>query len=466
MTSEESLGAMNAAVAAFDHGLGAWPSCDAKVRMQHVLRFVRAMKTRREEVVKGLMWEIGKSRKDAEKEFDRTVLYIEETVKLLKKIERKSRKTIVSEGFLAEIRRMPLGVALCMGPFNYPLNETFTTLLPAILMGNTIIFKPGRFGVLFLRPFLEMFRDCFPAGVVNVIYGEGPTIISPIMASGLLDVFVFIGSHKTANIIKKQHPNPHRLTSVLGLDAKNPAILLPDADLATAIPDCVTGALSFNGQRCTALKIFFVHRSILDKFLEMFNAALAKMQPGLPWTAGVAFTSLPETGKTAYLSTLVSDALANGATIQNPLGGETEGAFFYPTVLSPVNEKMRIYHEEQFGPVIPVVPFDDPEMPVNYVLNSQYGQQASIFGTNPATIGRYIDRLSNQLGRININAQCQRGPDVFPFAGRKDSAERVLSIRDALEVFSFPTILTMRDSEVNRKLLEEMRVGKLSEFVV
>src|SRR3546814_20337161 len=96
-----------------------------------------------------------------------------------------------------------MGVALCMGPYNYPLNETFTTLIPALIMGNTVVFKPAKFGVLLIRPLLEAFRDSFPAGVINVIYGRGRETVSALMASGKIDVFAFIGPPKGAADLKK-----------------------------------------------------------------------------------------------------------------------------------------------------------------------------------------------------------------------------------------------------------------------
>ena len=110
-------------------------------RIACVRKFVLMMTEERENIVNLLMWEIGKTRKDSEKEFDRTVSYINETIEALKKLDRDSSRFTISQKIIAQIRRAPLGVVLCMGPFNYPLNETFTTLIPALIMGNTIIFK-------------------------------------------------------------------------------------------------------------------------------------------------------------------------------------------------------------------------------------------------------------------------------------------------------------------------------------
>src|SRR5690606_12590847 len=170
---KESLEALDAAVKAYDLGHGVWPTMSVTERIEHVEKFLDAMREKRAEVVKLLMWEIGKTLKDSEKEFDRTVDYIVDTIKALKNLDRNSSKLIEEQGFMAQIRRVPLGVALCMGPYNYPLNETFTTLFPALIMGNTVVFKPAKYGVLLIRPLLGAFRDSSPPGGVDVIYGRG-----------------------------------------------------------------------------------------------------------------------------------------------------------------------------------------------------------------------------------------------------------------------------------------------------
>lgn len=465
LTSTEALEALDAAVKAYDLGQGLWPTMSVTERIEHVEKFLAAMREQRTAVVKLLMWEIGKTLKDSEKEFDRTCDYIVDTIKAYKDLDRNSAKLIEEQGFMAQIRRVPLGVSLCMGPYNYPLNETFTTLIPALIMGNTVVFKPAKFGVLLIRPLLEAFRDSFPPGVINIIYGKGRETVGALMETGKIDVFAFIGTNKGANDLKRLHPKPHRLKAVLGLDAKNPAIVLHDADIDNAVSECITGSLSFNGQRCTALKILFVHRSILDSFLEKFNAAIKKLKPGMPWDNGASLTPLPEPGKVEYLRELVEDAKKHGATVINENGGESLNSFFYPAVVYPVNSKMRLYSEEQFGPVVPIVPFDDDDEAIDYVINSNYGQQVSIFGTDSRNIAKFIDAFVNQLGRININAQSQRGPDTFPFNGRKDSAEGTLSIADALRVFSMRTLVATKNTDSNKQIISNIIRNRESAFL-
>jgi glyceraldehyde-3-phosphate dehydrogenase (NADP+) len=465
LTSKESLEALDAAVKAYDMGHGLWPTLSVIQRIEHVEKFLGAMREKRAVVVKLLMWEIGKTLKDSEKEFDRTCDYLADTIKALKDLDRNSAKLVEEQGFMAQIRRVPLGVALCMGPYNYPLNETFTTLFPALIMGNTVVFKPAKYGVLLIRPLLEAFRDCFPAGVINIIYGKGRETVGALMETGKIDVFAFIGTNKGANDLKKLHPKPHRLKAILGLDAKNPAIVLPDADLDNAVSECITGSLSFNGQRCTALKLLYVHKDIVKPFIEKFKAEVKKIKPGMPWDSGVGLTPLPEPGKVEYLRDLVEDAKKHGATVVNENGGEYLNSFFYPAVLYPVNDKMKLYYEEQFGPVIPIVPFDNDDEAIRYVVNSNFGQQVSIFGSDSRRVAKLMDAFVNQVGRINLNTQSQRGPDTFPFNGRKDSAEGTLSVADALRVFSIRTLVATKSTESNKQIMSTIIRNRESAFL-
>jgi glyceraldehyde-3-phosphate dehydrogenase (NADP+) len=465
MDSATALQALDAALGAYNLGQGYWPTRSVADRIAYVEKFLARMRIVRSEVVNLLMWEIGKTRKDSEKEFDRTCDYIVDTIRALKDLDRSSAKFTEEQGFVAQIRRVPLGVALCMGPYNYPLNETFSTLIPALIMGNTVVFKPAKYGVLLIRPLLEAFRDSFPPGVINIIYGKGRETVGALMETGKVDVFAFIGTHKGANDLKKLHPKPNRLKAILGLDAKNPAIILPDADLDNAVNECITGSLSFNGQRCTALKILFVHKQIVNEFLWKFTEAIKKLKPGMPWEPDVSLTPLPEPGKTTYLDGLVKDALNHGARIVNENGGQINQTFFYPAVLYPVNDKMRVYYEEQFGPVIPVVPFERDEEPIQYVVNSNYGQQVSVFSSSGKALARYIDAFINQVGRINLNTQCQRGPDTFPFNGRKDSAEGTLSVADALRAFSIRTVVATKATDENKQIISSIIRNRESVFL-
>lgn len=464
-TNNESQQALLATVKAYDYGKGEWPAMSVEQRIECLDNFTQKMISKKDIVVKLIMWEIGKSFADSNKEFDRTVEYIYDTIQELKDIDRESSRFHIEQGIIAQVRRAPLGVVLCMGPFNYPLNETFTTLIPALLMGNTILFKPPKHGTLLFSPLLEAFKTSFPKGVVNTIYGRGSNIVPNLMNSGKIDVLALIGSSKVANDLKKLHPKVNRLRAILGLDAKNAAIIDRNADLNLTVQETLAGALSFNGQRCTALKIIFVDRMIVDSFLDKLKTELENLKIGMPWEAGVTITPLAEVNKPQYLDDCVKDAIAHGATVINDNGGEICESFFRPAIVYPVNSKMKLYGEEQFGPIIPIVPYDSIEEPIEYVINSSHGQQVSLFSNDEEVITSLISPLVNQVGRVNINCQCQRGPDNFPFTGRKDSAEGTLSVRDALRSFSIRSIVATKATQKNKELLNGIIENNKSNFL-
>ena len=464
MDGDSALLAVNSAYEAFGKGQGKWPTMKVASRIECMEKFVEKMKLKREEIVKLLMWEIGKNLSDSQKEFDRTVDYIYDTIEEYKEIDIDSARFHKNSGVRAQIRRGPLGVVLCLGPYNYPLNETFSLLIPAIIMGNTTIFKPAKHGVLLIAPLLEAFQESFPSGVVNILFGRGRQIASPIMKTGKVDVLALIGHSSSAISLQDLHPNKNRLRLVLGLEAKNPAIILPDADLDLTISECISGSLSFNGQRCTALKILYVHDDIKDAFLERFSERVDELQLGMPWD-NTLLTPLPEPGKPAYIKELIDDAIEKGAKVVNKRGGEQSVNYIFPAVLYPVTKDMNVYQEEQFGPVVPIISFSDINTPLDDMAASNYGQQVSLFGRNIKQIAPLVDTLVNLVCRVNLNSSCQRGPDIFPFTGRKNSAVSTLSVRDALRSFSIRTFVAAKDNDQNNRILRELLDSDSSNFI-
>ena len=457
--------ALNAASSAYNNGQGLWPTMKVIDRISCMEKFVSQMKLKRDEVVKYLMWEIGKNYKDSQKEFDRTVDYIYDTINDYKQLDRNSAKFHKHSGVYAHIRRGPLGVVLCLGPYNYPLNETFALLIPALIMGNTAIFKPAKLGVLLLTPLMEAFQNSFPNGVVNILFGRGRTLASPLMLTGKIDVLALIGHSNSANSLQNAHPKKNRLRIVLGLEAKNPAIVLSNANLELAVKECIAGTLSFNGQTCTALKILYIHESIFDDFIDKFCKEVDSLLYGNPWDNNVMLTPLPEPDKPKYIKSLIDDALSKGASILNTKGGTISDNYIYPSVVYPVNKKMNLYHEEQFGPIIPVMTFKDTQEPLNDMAESNYGQQVSVFGNDTDELAPLIDSLVNLVCRVNLNSSCQRGPDVFPFTGRKDSAFSTLSVRDALRSFSIRTFVAAKDNNNNSEIIKTILDQKKSNFI-
>ncbi|MFO8236630.1 MAG: aldehyde dehydrogenase family protein [Bacteroidales bacterium] len=460
LDKDTALNVLKAAETSYNYGKGKWPLMQIEERIECMSSFMEKLISFHDSIVKFMMWEIGKPSHEATKEFDRTIDYLSDTLEAAKDIAENNLEIHDHEGIKANIKAAPVGVVLCMGPFNYPLNESFATIIPALMMGNSVIFKPPKYGSLLYQPLLELFSECFPSGVFNTVYGHDEDVIIPLLNTGRIDMLAFIGTSKAANILHSHHPKPNRLKEVLGLEAKNPAIIFEDADIGNSVRQCLKGALTFNGQRCTALKILFVHSSIVDKFLGRLKFEIEKIKIGMPWDEDVTITPIPDAERIKYLSELVHDARNKGALVLNDNGGYHDKSLFFPTLLYPVDSSMSIYHEEQFGPVIPVVTFDDIQEPIRYVWQSKYGQQISLFGNDRATMNYVVSSVLHQTGRVNLNTICQRGPDQFPFTGRKDSAKSILSVKDALAEFSMPGIVAVKDDYEGIEMLSAVLKGK------
>ena len=146
-------------------------------------------------------------------------------------------------------------------------------------------------------------------------------------------------------------------------------------------------------------------------------------------------------------------------------GGETNGTYYHPAVVYPVTAEMMLYGTEQFGPIVPVVAYKSEDEIDAFMRTSAYGQQVALFGTDPGRISRLIDALVNQVCRINVNTQCRRGPDTFPFTGRKDSAEGTLSVSDALRAFSIRTMVSIASTDRDKRILTDIVTGRMSSFL-
>jgi len=268
----------------------------------------------------------------------------------------------------------------------------------------------------------------------------------------------FIGSSKAADTLIKQHPAPHRLKYALGLDAKNLCVVTEHADLDVAAKECVLGATSFNGQRCTAIKLMLVHKTVADAFLPKFQAELGKLKAGLPWDKA-DLTPMPEANKSDYINGLVEDATSKGAKVL--MGGEVRNStLMTPAVLYPVNPDMRVWHEEQFGPAIPIGTYESVDEIYDYYKTTMFGQQAAVFTTQTEPVAPLLDFLELQVGRVNINTQCSRGPDLYPFSGRKSSAIGTLCISEALRGFCVESVLAAKATATNNNILKAVVEGE------
>jgi glyceraldehyde-3-phosphate dehydrogenase (NADP+) len=456
---DEALEAVEAGERALAGGSGAWPSAAESTRIAAVERFASLVAADAEQIAKLLMWEIGKPITAARSEVSRSLEYIKDTIAEVRRIADISPVYTGQAGKTTHHAKdvlRPLGTVLCVAPFNYPINEFLTTIIPALLMGNVVIAKTPRFGMLANQLLMKAFAEAFQPGVVSLLPGDGRAVLPAVIGAkrndvfgnpkGVIDVLAFIGSEAAANAILGQHPTPSFVHKILGLGAKNAAVVLPGADALATATKLVKGALGFNGQRCTAEKIIFVPAGAEgDALVRSIADRVGKLPLGMPWDPAAAITPLPEAHKLAAMWSLLEDATARGAVIVNAGGGTGCFSLMRPAVVDGVAEGMRLYDEEQFGPLVPIARYGSLQEVIAWHLRSPYGQQAGVFGPDSAERRDLVRTLASFVARVNIDDVCQRGPDTFGFTAADKSGFGTLSIRNALLSFSRSVIIQSPD---------------------
>jgi len=355
------------------------------------------------------------------------------------------------EGFTREkmsmTYRVPLGVVLCIGPFNYPFNLTGSKIAPALIAGNTVIMKPptqGAITPLHLGIILE--KAGVPPGVFNIITGRGSEIGDYLTGHSGIDMISFTGSSETGkNLAKVAGMKP----LLLELGGKDAAIVLDDADLNITVNSIVSGAFSFSGQRCTAVKRVLPMPRIANKLVERVTEETLKLSVGDP-AENKTIGPLISSKQCDYVQGLINDALDKGATLK--CGNKREGNIIWPTILDHVTTDMRVAWEEPFGPVLPFIRIYSAEEAIQISNKSEYGLQGMIFTENVDLAFNIAQEL--EVGTVQINGKSARGPDHFPFLGTKSSGLGTQGIKYSIEAMSRPKVVVMNLTEKGKLVRE------------
>lgn len=386
-----------------------------------------------EELSTILMKEIGKDLSSSTSEVKRTADFIRFTADAGKSLE---GETIASDNFpgfkqnkLSFAQRVPVGVVLAISPFNYPINLSASKLAPALIAGNSVVLKPPTQGALSALHLVRILQEAgIPKGVINTITGDTKEIGDYLVTHKDIDFINFTGSSKVGKHIALVAGMVPMLMELGGKDA---AIILSDADLEAAGKQIVSGAYSYSGQRCTAIKRVLVLEDIAEEFSSILLREVQLLTVGAP-EANSIVTPLINKEAADYVEELIQDALDKGAQLL--CGNQRKDNLIYPTLLDKVREDMRVAWEEPFGPVLPIIRVKDKEEAIALANKSEYGLQSSIFTKN-INDAFYIAR-SLQVGAVQINNKSERGPDHFPFTGVKASGMGTQGIRYSIEAMT------------------------------
>ena len=313
----------------------------------------------------------------------------------------------------------PVGVCGQIVPWNYPLLMSTWTLAPALAAGCTVVLKPDPQTPLTAIRLAELATEVgIPAGVVNIVPGDGPTTGAYLVRHPAVDKIAFTGSTRTGGEIMRLASDPiKRVTLELG--GKSPNIVFADADLADAVPASVWAIFYSAGQSCEARSRLLVERSIYDDVVEQVTQLAGRVRTGDPLDSETQMGSLISTMHRAKVHGFVDDARAEGAEITT--GGtivDGPGAFYPPTVIAPATNELRAAQEEIFGPVVTVIPFEDEADAVRLANDVRYGLMATVWTQDPARAHRVASRIKS--GTVGINMPYTAFPGI-PFGGYKQS---------------------------------------------
>ncbi|WP_300679617.1 aldehyde dehydrogenase family protein [Nocardioides sp.] len=312
---------------------------------------------------------------------------------------------------------VPVGVVAAIVPWNAPLVMAAHKLAAAIRVGNTVVLKPSPFTPLATLQLATLAAEAFPAGVVNILSG-GDTLGRTMTTHPGIDLVSFTGSVETGRaIMAAAAPSLKRLTLELG--GNDAAIVLDDADPDTIAEGLFQSAFILSGQVCQAIKRLYVHRSVYDAVVERLAAIATAVPVGAPTEPGVAVGPLTTEQQLRRVEELVEDARAAGGQIR--AGGhrlERPGYFYAPTIVTGLTDADRLVAEEQFGPALPVLVFDEIDEVVERANGTPYGLSASVWTSDPARGAEVGRRLVG--GSVWVNKHAGVDPGI-PFGGMRQS---------------------------------------------
>jgi acyl-CoA reductase-like NAD-dependent aldehyde dehydrogenase len=418
---------LDAAVAAAKAAFPAWAATPIADRRAKLLELADALQARAPEFARLLTQEQGKPLPEATAE----IAYTEAFIRHLATLEMESKLIEDGENRRVEMKRKPLGVVGAIIPWNFPVLIVAFKMPLALLAGNTIVIKPAPTTPLTTLLLGELCAEIFPAGVVNIVTDQND-LGARLTSHPDIAKVSFTGSTETGKkVMASAAASIKRITLELG--GNDAAIVLPDADPATAAPGIFGGAFLNAGQVCLAIKRVYVH----DDIYEEMCAALAKLAEAAVVDDGLLQGAQigPLQNKAQYekVKTFIDDARANGNIIAGGTIDDRPGYFIRPTIVRDISDGTRLVDEEQFGPILPIIRFSDAEDALARANASPWGLGGSVWSGDRDTAYDLADRM--EAGTVWINKHLDFGPNI-PFGGAKQSGIGVEFAEEGLAEFT------------------------------
>ncbi len=435
---------LNEAVAAAKAAQKAWWKLSGAERGNYLYKAADILESRLDEIAESLTREMGKTLPEAKGETARGVAilryYAGEGM-------RKTGDVIPSTdaGALMFTTRAPLGVVGVITPWNFPVAIPIWKIAPALIYGNTVVFKPAQEAAVTAAKVVECLAEAgIPKGVVNFVTGSGSVIGQGIVDHPDINGVTFTGSDTVGKAVG-QGALARGAKYQLEMGGKNPVIVAEDADLDLAVEATISGGLRSTGQKCTATSRVLVHRDVYDAFKEKLLAKVKEITVGNGLEDGIWMG--PSSSKKQLDTVLyyIEKGKEEGAKLLyggNRLTGEKydNGYFVEPTIFENVSNDMTIAQEEIFGPVLALIKVDSVEEALQIANNVKFGLSASIFTTNIQKMLTFIDEIES--GLVRINAESAGVELQAPFGGMKQSSSHSREQGEAAKEF-FTSIKTV-----------------------
>ena len=409
---EHMTKAIDAAYAAKD----AWGNTTPSTRELILIRAADVLEAMRMDVVKILIEEAGST-------FGKSQFEVSYVVGVLRSAAGECRRilghTIPSDtpGRFSMAIRRPLGVVGGIAPFNFPLILAVKKVAFALAAGNTFVLKPSEETSLIGLKIAEIFEKAgLPAGVLNVVTGDGPALGPVLCSDPRVKAVLFTGSTAVGRSIAVECAR-HGKKVDLEMGGKSPLLVLKDANLEYAVNTASIGIFIHQGQICMAGSRVIVEAPVYDKFLELFVAKAKTLKVGDPNDPHTVIGPLIRTSQGPFIAERIAASKAQGARVL--CGGTYEGNFFQPTVIADVTPEMSIFREELFGPVVSVIKANDASHAIALANDSRYGLTAAVI-TNDLQIAMRC-AMELEAGSVHVNGSTIHDEPHGPFNSIKDS---------------------------------------------
>ncbi len=412
-TSEDVDKAVEAAYRAFQE----WREVPAPERMEYVHGLIELWRRRRDELAEAVTLEMGKPILEARSEVDRGIGEMRFTAGEALRVGGETRPS-GRRDLLAYTVREPIGVVAAVTPWNTPLMIAAWKLAPALAAGCTVVLKPDPQTPLTAIRLAELASEAgFPAGVINIVPGDGPTTGAYLVRHPGVDKIAFTGSTKTGGEIMRLASDPVKRV-ILELGGKSPNLVFADADLASALPSSAWAIFYSAGQSCEARSRLLVEQPLYDEVVSKMAEYAGALKVGDPLDPETQMGSLVSIAHRERVHGFVERGTSEGAEVVT--GGaipDGAGAFYPPTVVAATND-LEIAQEEVFGPVVTVTPFEDEKDAIQLANDVKYGLMATVWTRDPARGHRIAARI--RAGTVGINMPYTAFPGI-PFGGYKQS---------------------------------------------